>query len=62
MVVAKKYVLIKAFDGFPSNENIELQEENLAPLKDGGTDDIFRISNPRIKTTSMEHDNTSLYS
>ena len=36
MVVAKKYVLIKAFDGFPSNENIELQEETLAPLKDGG--------------------------
>ena len=49
MVVAKKYVLIKAFDGFPSDENIELQEETLAPLKDGGrkvcpSDPIWRSS------------------
>ena len=36
MVVAKKYVLIKAFDGFPSDENIALQEETLPSLQDGG--------------------------
>jgi len=35
MVVAKKYVLVKAFDGFPNNDNIEFQEETLLPLKDG---------------------------
>jgi len=35
MVVAKKYVLVKNYEGFPSDENIELQEETLQALQDG---------------------------
>ena len=36
MVVAKKYVFVKAYDGFPSDENIALQDETLPSLQDGG--------------------------
>jgi len=34
MVLAKKYVLVKEFDGFPNDENIELQDEELPALTD----------------------------
>ena len=34
---AKKWVLVKAFDGEPKDSDIELQEEELQPLKENGT-------------------------
>lgn len=36
MVKAKKFVLRKHFDGFPKPDDLELVEEELPPLKDGG--------------------------
>lgn len=36
MVVAKKFVLRKKFNGVPKPENVVIVEEHLAPLKDGG--------------------------
>lgn len=36
MVKAKKFVLVNYFDGFPKPEDLELVEENLPSLKDGG--------------------------
>lgn len=36
MVKAKKFVLRKYFDGFPKPDDLELVEEELPPLKDGG--------------------------
>lgn len=36
MVKAKKYVIRKPFDGFPKPDDLELVEEELPALKDGG--------------------------
>ena len=36
MVVAKKYVLKSHFQGLPKREDLEIVEEELPPLKDGG--------------------------
>ena len=33
---AKKWVLVKHFDGVPKEENLEIQEEELPELQDGG--------------------------
>ena len=35
MVKAKKFVLVKMFEGEPTHNNFELQEEELPALKDG---------------------------
>ena len=35
-VKAKKWVVKKAFDGFPKREDLEIVEQQLDPLKDGG--------------------------
>lgn len=36
MVVAKKFVLRKKFNGLPKQEDVVIVEDNLPPLKDGG--------------------------
>lgn len=36
MVVAKKFILRKKFNGLPKQEDVAIVEEHLAPLKDGG--------------------------
>lgn len=36
MTKATKYVLVKRFEGFPVRTDLELQEEELPPLRDGG--------------------------
>lgn len=36
MVVARKYVLVKHFEGTPKETDLKIVEEELAPLKDGG--------------------------
>lgn len=36
MVKARKYVLVKPFEGFPKKEDLKIVEEELPPLKDGG--------------------------
>lgn len=36
MVTSKKFVLAKYFDGVPKESDLELIEEELPPLKDGG--------------------------
>jgi prostaglandin reductase 1 len=36
MVKARKYVFRKQFDGFPKESDLELVEEELPPVKDGG--------------------------
>ena len=35
-MLAKKYVLKSHFQGVPKREDVELVEEELPPLKDGG--------------------------
>ena len=35
-VKRRKYVLKKQFDGLPKREDLEIVEETLPPLKDGG--------------------------
>lgn len=37
MVRAKQFVYSKPFQGMPTDENFKLVEEDLPPLKDGGT-------------------------
>lgn len=36
MVKARKYVLARPFDGWPKKEDLQIVEEELPPLKDGG--------------------------
>lgn len=36
MVVAKKYILVKHFNGEPKPEEFKIVEEELPPIKDGG--------------------------
>lgn len=36
MVLAKKFIFAKQYDGIPTNENFKLVEEELPELKDGG--------------------------
>ena len=36
MVKARKWVLVKQFSGFPKDSDLELQEEELPELNDGG--------------------------
>lgn len=36
MVVAKKYIYVKEYDGLPKDENVKIVEETLPSLKDGG--------------------------
>lgn len=36
MVIARKYVLIKHFNGLPRKGDAGIVEEELPPLKDGG--------------------------
>lgn len=36
MVVTKRFVLRKKFNGTPKPEDVVIVEENLGPLKDGG--------------------------
>lgn len=36
MVKAKRYVLVKRFDGFPKQDDLKIEEEELPALKDGG--------------------------
>lgn len=36
MVIGKKYILNKHFDGFPKPDDLKLVEEELPTLKDGG--------------------------
>ena len=36
MVIARKYVLKSHFQGLPKREDLEIVEEELPPLKDGG--------------------------
>ena len=36
MVKTKKWVLRKPFQGLPKREDLEIVEEELPPLKDGG--------------------------
>lgn len=36
MVVAKKYILIKNFQGEPKSTDFKIVEEKLGPIKDGG--------------------------
>ena len=35
---AQKWVLVKHFDGFPKDSDLELVEEELPDIKDGGND------------------------
>lgn len=35
-VKCRKYVIRKAFDGTPKRDDLEIVEETLPPLKDGG--------------------------
>lgn len=37
MVLAKKFVLAKHFEGAPKESDLQLIEEELPPIKDGGT-------------------------
>lgn len=36
MVKAKKYILVRHFDGLPKKEDLKIVEEELPALKDGG--------------------------
>lgn len=36
MVKARKFVLVSYFNGFPKPENLQLVEENLSDISDGG--------------------------
>ena len=36
MVKAKRWILRKSFQGLPKREDLEIVEEELPPLKDGG--------------------------
>lgn len=36
MVVAKRYVYVKPFDGVPTKNNLVIKEEKLPAIKDGG--------------------------
>lgn len=36
MVLAKKFVYVKEFDGMPKDENLKIVEEELPELKNGG--------------------------
>lgn len=37
MVKARKYVFVKQFEGLPKATDLKLEEEELPPIKDGGT-------------------------
>lgn len=51
MVVAKKYILAKKFEGVPNDENIELKEEELPALQDGEVlfEAIFLSVDPYVR-------------
>lgn len=51
MVASKKFVLAKHFDGPPKESDLQLVEEELPPIKDGGNIYHFYISdsNSQIK-------------
>lgn len=42
MVVAKKYIIDKYFDGPPKETDLKMVEETLPPIKQGGT---FKFEN-----------------
>lgn len=44
MVKAQKYIISRRFDGFPKPGDLELVEEELPPLKDGGKNKLYGIS------------------
>ena len=43
MVKTKKWILRKPFEGIPKREDLEIVEEELPPLKDGGWRKMFLI-------------------
>ena len=45
MVLAKKYILKSHFQSLPKREDLEIVEEELPPLKDGGKKQIAPSSN-----------------
>lgn len=36
MIKSKEYVLVKHFDGFPKKHDLNIVEEDLQPIKNGG--------------------------
>lgn len=48
MVTAKKFVLVRHFDGFPKRDDLQLVEEELPSLKDGGTIKRSRLSCSKV--------------
>ena len=48
MVKAKKYIVQKQFDGLPKSTDLKIVEEELPPVKDGGSKnhlELFYFSN-----------------
>lgn len=43
MIVAKKFVIAKHFDGEPKPSDLTLVEEELPPIKDGGNYSFIQI-------------------
>ena len=43
MVKARKWILVKHFEGFPKDSDLKLVEEELPALKDGGIYDTHFI-------------------
>jgi hypothetical protein len=50
MVVTKKFILEKSFNGAPRDDNFKLIEEQLDELKNGGIYDSFFNNTLIIKT------------
>lgn len=46
MVIARKYIIVKHFDGEPKETDLKLVEEELPPIEDGGK--YFIISSCRL--------------
>ena len=43
MVVAKKFIIAKHFEGEPKPSDLKLVEEELPPIKDGGKFFLFTV-------------------
>lgn len=52
MVKAKKFVLVSYFEGFPKSSDLQLVEENLPSLQDGGV--LVKIS-VELKKKNIEN-------